>query len=203
MTQVSEQLASVLAEMAKVTNRIEELEEKLHAVLVEWTKEREDLTGERDEVHRRAANEISRFVSQKVQALAYMAAAHHNSSHYSQKNVGQLIAKLTVCYLGPSNIDLRRARRLIRARQGDERWIAAGNAATQAKAILSSLRVRGVEFVWDYEFDQDFPLDDSRQQPWSTCDPDGDVAFVVTPAYIADGECYLRQQVFTVSTAAG
>jgi len=40
------------------------------------------------------------------------------------------------------------------------------------------------------------------QKPWATCDPDGEVEFVVTPAYIVGRRTYVPQQVFTRSLPA-
>jgi hypothetical protein len=42
-------------------------------------------------------------------------------------------------------------------------------------------------------------IDPAAQEAWMTCDPEGEIAFVVTPAYVVAPRVFLRQQVFTVS----
>lgn len=178
---------------------LSEFDDKFNAVLAQWTHERGDLTGEVDEIHRSVASDLESFVSQKLQPLAYLGTPKLKQGGYSTRQVADLLSKLCVCYLGPSEIDLRRVRRTLKARKGDHLWIASGKAAVQASKILRDIKYRGIEFTWDYEFDHGFPIDDTRQRAWSNCDPSGDIRFVVIPGYHADGECYLRQQVFTES----
>ncbi|MGW2253476.1 hypothetical protein ACWCXH_25255 [Kitasatospora sp. NPDC001660] len=195
----SSQLDAVIHEVRQVQDQIRGLEEKLHAVLAEWTRSRTDLTGSSDELHRRTAGELEQFINQKLQPLALVASANINDGTRRRKRIAQLINRLFLCYLAPSGVDLRRARRILQCRKGDDIWLSAGNAALRAKQILDTARNLGVEFVWDYGFDPEFPVNDDRQKVWSSCDPSGDIAFVVTPAYVADGECFLHQQVYTDS----
>lgn len=195
----SSQLDTVIREVRQVQYQIRCLEEKLHAILAEWTRSRTDLTGSSDELHRRTAGQLEQFINQKLQPLALMASANIDEGDRRRKRIAQLINRLFLCYLAPSGVDLRRARRILQCRKGDAIWISAGNAALRSKEILDSARALGVEFVWDYEFDQDFPVNDDRQKAWSSCDPSGDVVFVVTPAYVADGACFLQQLVYTNS----
>jgi hypothetical protein len=187
----------ILHRLTELDSRMSELGEKLNDVLVQLAYSREDLTGADDELHRVLADEIGAFVGQKVLALSYMGARRSKGEDYTKKRVAQLMSKLCSCYIAPSGVDLNRARRILRARKGDEIWQAAGQAALQAKRILDSAKAREIEFVWDYDCSPGMPIDETRQQAWSNCDPSSDVGFVVVPGYVANGECYRLQEVFT------
>ncbi|MEW2576087.1 hypothetical protein [Streptomyces syringium] len=189
-------LEMILHRLTDLDSRIGDLSEKLHDLLSQLAYSREDLTGAEDEVHRALADEIGAFVGQKLLALSYMA-QHASGNGNTKKRVAQILSKLCSAYLAPSGVELARARRILRARKGDEVWRAAGQAALHIKNVLDSARSRGIEFVWDYEFCAGMPIDETKQQAWSNCDPETDVSFVVVPGYIADGERYLLQEVFT------
>ncbi|MCG7524331.1 hypothetical protein MHW47_07750 [Streptomyces sp. OfavH-34-F] len=195
-------LEMILHRLTDLDSHMSDLSEKLHDVLSQLAYSREDLTGAEDEVHRALAEEIGTFVGQKLLSLSYMSAQQQNGSQLTKKRIAQIMSKLCSAYLAPSGPELNRARRLLRARKGDEVWQAAGQAALQIKKILESARIHGIEFVWDYEFSTGLPIDETRQQAWSTCDPTSDVSFVVVPGYIADGERYRLQEVFTDSAAS-
>ncbi|GAA0468466.1 hypothetical protein [Streptomyces olivaceiscleroticus] len=188
---------AILSQLAELNSRVSELSEKVNDVLAHLVYSRDDLTGAEDEVHRALADEIGLFVGQKILSLAYMGVPRSKDGGYAKKRVAQLISKLCSCYLAPSGVDVNRARRILRARKGDECWQAAGQAALHAKRIFDSARSRGIEFIWDYDVCPGMPIDESRQQAWSNCDPEADVSFVVIPGYVANGECYRPQTVFT------
>jgi hypothetical protein len=50
--------------------------------------------------------------------------------------------------------------------------------------------------VFDFEFAPG-PVDSSRQRAWQHCDPEGEVRFVVSPAYVVGERVFLPQEVFT------
>lgn len=190
-------LDMILHRLTDLDSRMSEMGDKLNDILGQLAYSRDDLTGADDEVHRALADEIGAFVGQKVLSLSYAGVRHANGEDYSKKRVAQLMNKLCSCFIAPSGVDLNRARRILRARKGDEAWQAAGQAALHAKRILDTARARGIEFVWDYDCCPGMPIDETRQQAWSNCDPSSDVSFVVVPGYIANGECYRLQEVFT------
>ncbi|MFD7716501.1 hypothetical protein [Streptomyces sp. NPDC059814] len=194
-------LEMILHRLTDLDSRIGDLSEKLHDILAHLAYSREDLTGAGDEVHRALADEIGRFVGQKLLALSYMTVRQTNGNRHTKKRVAQAMSKLCSAYLAPSGVELNRARRILRARKGDEVWQAAGQAALQIKKVLDSARSSGIEFVWDYDVCVGMPIDETRQQAWSNCDPASDVSFVVVPGYIADGERYRLQEVFTDDVA--
>ncbi|MFF4157602.1 hypothetical protein [Streptomyces sp. NPDC001678] len=199
--EMNRKLEYALKRIDEVGTQISELDEKLHALLAHLTHSREDLTGIQDEMHRALAEEIEAFVGQKLIKLAY-AGSRRREGKDSQRRVAELTRNLCISYLGPAEIDLLRVRRMLKARKGDDCWRAAGQAALQIKKILGSAKARGIEFVWDYDCDPGFPVDESTQRVWSSCDPASDVSFVVVPGYLADGERFLLQQVFTDFPAA-
>ncbi|MGW7413828.1 hypothetical protein [Streptomyces sp. NPDC054863] len=190
-------LEMILHRLTNLDSRMSDLSEKLHDVLAQLAYTRDDLTGAGDEVHRALADEIGTFVGQKLLALSCAAIQRTNGNRHTRKHIAQVMSKLCSAYLAPSGVELTRARRILRARKGDEAWVAAGQAALQIKKILDSARSREIEFVWDYEFCSGMPIDEARQKAWSSCDPASDVSFVVVPGYIADGERYRLQEVFT------
>ncbi|MFI8346546.1 hypothetical protein [Streptomyces sp. NPDC085596] len=195
-------LEMILHRLTDLDSRVSDLSEKLHDLLAQLAYTRDDLTGAADEVHRVLADEIGTFVGQKLLALSYTAVQHTHRNGYTKKRLAQTMSKLCSAYLAPAGVELGRARRILRARKGDEVWQTAGQAALQVKKILDTARSRGIEFVWDYEFTAGMPIDETRQQAWSNCDPDSDVSFVVVPGYIAGGECYRLQEVFTEGAAS-
>ncbi|MER5933017.1 hypothetical protein [Streptomyces sp. NPDC002054] len=201
LDQIQATLAEVLRRIDLITADVAGLDQRFHETLARLTHFRDDLTGADDETHRAVAEEIETFVGQKILRLAYMR-ARATEGGLTGRQTAQLVSKLCEAYLVPSEIDLTRVRRLLRARKDDGCWKAAGEAALQAKRILRSARERGIEFSWDYECDEGFPLDESTQRAWSNCDPASDVSFVVVPGYTVDGVRYLLQQVFTESAAA-
>jgi hypothetical protein len=194
-------LEMILHRLTDLDARVADLSEKMHDVLAQLAYSRDDLTGADDEVHRALADELGTFVGQKLLALSYMAVQRTHGSAYTKKRVAQTMSKLCSAYLAPSGVELNRARRILRARKGDEVWQAAGQAALQVKRILDSARSRGIEFMWDYDFHAGMPIDEAKQQVWSNCDPQSDVSFVVVPGYIAGGERYRLQEVFTDTAA--
>ncbi|MFG2154716.1 hypothetical protein [[Kitasatospora] papulosa] len=195
-------LEMILHRLTDLDSRVGDLSEKLHDVFAQLTYSREDLTGAGDEVHRALAEEIGRLVGQKLLALSYMAVQHADGSRQAKKRVARIMSKLCLAYLAPSGVELNRARRILRARKGDELWLAAGQAAVHIKRVLDSARSRGIEFVWDYDVCVGIPVDETKQQAWSNCDPASDVSFVVVPGYIANGERYRLQEVFTDDVAS-
>ncbi|MFJ3725322.1 hypothetical protein ACIPYQ_22495 [Streptomyces sp. NPDC090045] len=202
LSEINEKLSSILLRLDQLGDQVVGLDDRFHEVLARWTHYREDLTGDHDEMHRGIAEELNSFVSQKLLRLAYMR-SRATASGLTRRQTAQLVSSLCVAYLGPAEIDLIRVRRMLKARKGDECWQAAGQAALQAKKILAAARARGAEFSWDYDCDEGFPLDGEIQQVWSNCDPVSDVSFVVVPGYVADGERYLLQQVFTETVEVG
>ncbi|MFD4938244.1 hypothetical protein [Streptomyces virginiae] len=202
LSEMHEKLNGILVRLEQLGEQVVGLDERFHEVLARWTHYREDLTGGHDEMHRGIAEELNSFVTQKLLRLAYMR-SRATVNGLSRRQTAQLVSTLCVSYLGPAEIDLIRVRRMLKARKGDESWQAAGQAALQAKKILAAARARGAEFSWDYDCSEGFPLDEETQQVWSNCDPASDVSFVVVPGYVADGERYLLQQVFTETIEAG
>ena len=62
------------------------------------------------------------------------------------------------------------------------------------------LRRQAAELDPAHVFDFGFapgPVDPSRQRAWQHCDPEGEVRFVVSPAYVVGGRVFLPQEVFT------
>jgi len=55
----------------------------------------------------------------------------------------------------------------------------------------------GLPFHWSWEAILGDPIDEDLQEAWGSCDPEGPIEFVVTPAYIVDGMVYCPQRVFT------
>jgi hypothetical protein len=54
---------------------------------------------------------------------------------------------------------------------------------------------------WDFTFTRGATVDQDRQQPWGSCDPDAPTRILVTPAYMAGGQVYRLQQVYTAPVA--
>ncbi|MFD9164038.1 hypothetical protein ACFVZ8_18945 [Streptomyces sp. NPDC059558] len=202
LSEINEKLDGIMLRLDQMGDQVVGLDERFHEVLARWTHYREDLTGSHDEMHRAIAQDLHSFVCQKLLRLAYMRSRAAGSTP-TGRQTAQLVSALCVSYLGPAEIDLSRVRRMLKARKGDECWQAAGQAALQAKKIFAAARAQGAEFSWDYDYSQGFPLDEERQQVWSNCDPEADVSFVVVPGYVADGEYYLLQQVFTKTVDSG
>ena len=70
----------------------------------------------------------------------------------------------------------------------------------QLAAVASQLRADAsspAASSWHFAFAADAPLDGRYQEPWRECNPDAPVRWVVTPAYVVDGQAVVRQRVFT------
>ena len=91
----------------------------------------------------------------------------------------------------------------------DLSWLAREFAGKQGMRVLEDFQMRALgirqradqldrshSFKFNPPPDQKV-LDKNLQKAWARCDPDGEVAFVVTPAYVVGQRVYVRQQVFT------
>lgn len=55
----------------------------------------------------------------------------------------------------------------------------------------------GLPARWDFTFEAFTLCDGNTQEPWTSCEPEAKVRFLVAPSYIVDGQIFARQYVFT------
>ncbi|WP_405423857.1 hypothetical protein [Streptomyces erythrochromogenes] len=179
------------------------LEGRVNTLLAARTRDRADLATNSHNTHQTIALAYRALVEQRVQAFARAEFRHsrHNDRWHERQRLPRFIAELSkhLFYGNGGRIplvpELRTALGL--SRDSDTGNESLRTLRSECLTLGKRTETAGLHAYWDFTCSSDAALDSERQEPWSPCDPNDPVRFVVAPAYVVEGQVYARQYVYT------
>ena len=193
-TDAARQIVALQAGMAELERRIAALDGRFTKILEERFKQAEpDAPTAEIQVRYDLADEL-RSMFAAVDQLLRSAYVRAYAAQPTDVERAQSLAVFLAGALGPhgrAHIDTDLQQRIDKQTR---------KAIAETADQIAALRRRAAELDPSHAFVFESgagALDPALQQAWMHCDPDGDIEFVVTPAYVVGHRVFLYQQVFT------
>jgi hypothetical protein len=180
----------------ELAGRVSVLEKRLAAAtpaIAQASARRSDLQA----AHQVAARRYRQFLDQELMSAVsdiWKLTDLERGTEQSRRRA-EIARDISFCLFALPVVAEETARRLLRIPEGARSAIIANLAAvaSQLRADASSLTAS----PWHFAFMADAHVDSHYQESWRECDPDAPVRWVVTPAYVVDGQAIIRQRVYT------
>jgi hypothetical protein len=179
-----------LDELRDVITALSSRMEVMHHLI---NQQRADVATEDSREHYRINDEFITLRDQTIHAAAQQIVNRGQSGRRDRNSVANAISKLCLALFdGPGPDRDALLEHLADVSGGPER---AEHLYAKAEQLHAAANRAG-DGRWDFETAD--VLDSTRQEPWLDSPPDGQIHFVVTPAYVAGQRIYSKQQVWTI-----
>ncbi|MFD3522207.1 hypothetical protein [Streptomyces sp. NPDC058653] len=189
-------------EHTELRGRLDRLERQLGAVLAAQTASRDDLAGAKHSDHQSLARQTRTLIEQKFLNFArrYADKCGSAANRPERERVPFLISLLCREFFAEQLQSARRIQRNLHLPEADGHIESALTALRgHCSDLTANIHRAGLNHTWDFSGSAGVIVTSTKQEAWPSCDANGLVRFVISPAYIVNNRVYCRQYVYTAS----